>query len=130
MLSVGIQLISKRQTWGQHTRVARDLTIEARSELTAEGRSAITAELQQSHEAEGGELVVGKAEDHFGGSSTSRPPGAREAIFFREHRGSSLQQVDFVGRRQARPIDDPGLKSIAMISSTGQLKAAVVVDSN
>jgi hypothetical protein len=51
MLLVGIQLISKRQTWGQHTRVARDLTIEARSELTAEAER-ITAELQQSHEAE------------------------------------------------------------------------------
>jgi hypothetical protein len=46
-----IQLISKRQTWGKHTRQVRDLAIEGRSELTAEAQR-ITSELQQSHEAE------------------------------------------------------------------------------
>jgi hypothetical protein len=46
-----IQLISKRRTWGEHTRQVRDLAIEGRSELTAEAQR-VTAELQQSHEAE------------------------------------------------------------------------------
>jgi hypothetical protein len=46
MLLVGIQLISKRQTWGQHTRVARDLTIEARSELTAEAERITAGQLK------------------------------------------------------------------------------------
>jgi hypothetical protein len=46
-----IQLISKRQSWGEHTKLTRDLAIEGRSELTAEAQR-ITSELQQSHEAE------------------------------------------------------------------------------
>ena len=46
-----IQLISKRQSWGEHTRQVRDLAIEGRSELTAEAER-IATELQQSHQAE------------------------------------------------------------------------------
>jgi hypothetical protein len=45
------ELIRKRQSWGEHTRQARDLAIEARTELTAEAER-ITSGLQQSHEAE------------------------------------------------------------------------------
>ena len=46
-----IELIRKRQSWGEHTRQARDLAIQGRSELTAEAER-ITSGLQQSHEAE------------------------------------------------------------------------------
>lgn len=46
-----IQLISKRQSWGEHTKQTRDLAIEGWSGLTAEAQR-FTSELQQSHEAE------------------------------------------------------------------------------
>jgi hypothetical protein len=46
-----IQLISKKESWGEHTTQVRDLAVEARNELTAEAER-ITAALQQSHEAE------------------------------------------------------------------------------
>ena len=46
-----ILLISKRASWGEHTRQVRDLAIDGRSELTAEAQR-ITSQLQQSHETE------------------------------------------------------------------------------
>jgi hypothetical protein len=46
-----IELVGKRESWGEYTRQVRDLAIEARSELTAEAQR-ISSELQQSHEAE------------------------------------------------------------------------------
>jgi len=46
-----IELIDKKESWGEYTRQTRDLAIEGRSDLTAEAER-ITSGLQQSHEAE------------------------------------------------------------------------------